>query len=152
MNKAYILTFSVGLLCAGTILGGCGEPTGGSGSSEVLRNEPIILESVLALSVSDDRPDGITDVIVSDLDDRVYLWMFWTDVKGRHTAQVRWFSPDASRDDPLLKEDRVFSSASGEHITWFFIDRPLGGFEKGEWSVEIRLDGLFERSHLFLVQ
>ncbi len=154
MNKTFVWTFSLSLLCSAMLVSGCDETgSGGSGSSGVLRGEPAIVDSVLAISVVDDRPDGITDVFVSDLNDKIFLWIYWTHVEGRHTVDVRWFSPNTALDDPPFREEReTFSSASGEQITWFFIERPFIGFRKGEWIVEIDIDNLFERSHLFLVE
>ena len=153
MNKVLVWTFSLALLWGVIIFSGCDETgSGGSGSSGVLRGEPAILDSALAISVSDDRPDGITDVFFSDASDRIFLWIYWTNVEGRHSVDVSWFSPDRTLDDPPFREEReTFSSATGEQITWFFIERPSNGFPKGEWIVEISVDDLFERSHLFLV-
>jgi hypothetical protein len=153
MNKVLVWTFSLALLWGVIIFSGCDETgSGGSGSSGVLRGEPAILDSALAISVSDDRPDGITDVFFSDTSDRIFLWIYWTNVEGRHSVDVSWFSPDRTLDDSPFREEReTFSSATGEQITWFFIERPSNGFPKGEWIVEISVDDLFERSHLFLV-
>jgi len=131
------------------ICGGCDET--GSGSSDILRGEPVILDLALAINLLDDRPDGITTSFLSG-DDRIYLWVLWTNVEGRHTARVEWFTPDQELDEsPFRGEDEVFSSATGEQITWFFITPPQGEFPEGEWRVVVYLDDLFERSHIFFV-
>ena len=149
MNKGIIVVCLVGL-----IFSGCEDGVdGGSSSSNLLRDEPAILDSVLAISVAEDRPDGITTTFFTELDDRIYLWVLWTHVEGRHVVEVEWFSPDEAEEDPPFRTDKeVFTSATGDQITWFFIESPADGFTTGSWSVEIFLDSLFERRHLFAVE
>ena len=152
-NKFYLFGFLIKLFLLGIILGGCDDTgSGGSGSISPLRDEPLILDSALAINVSDDRPDGIADTFF-DTSDRIYLWIFWVNVEGRHTVEVNWFSPLDDIDAPPFREDQeTFTSSTGDQITWFYIDAPSGGFPDGEWFVEIFLDGLFERSHVFDVR
>ncbi len=152
-NKFHLFGLFIKLFLLGIILGGCDNAgSGGSGSVSLLRGEPVILDSTLAINVSDDRPDGITNTFF-DTSDRIYLWIFWVNVQGRHTAEINWFSPEDALDAPPFREDQeTFTSSTGDQITWFFIDAPSGGFTEGEWFVEIFLDGLFERSHVFDVQ
>lgn len=137
----------------GIILGGCDSaPSGGSRSLDLLKGEPAILDAVLAVDLIDDRPVGITDTFFES-SDRIYLWIYWAAVEGRHTAEVSWYSPAQDLDDPPFRDDNEsFTSSTGDQITWFFIDRPSGGFTDGEWSVDIYLDGLFERSIFFRVE
>ena len=150
-NRFHISGLFTILFLIGIIFGGCDETgAGGSGSISLLKGEPVILESVLATNIKEDRPDGIVDTFFRD--ERIYLWIFWVNVKGRHTAEVSWFSPEDELDDPPFREDQeTFTSSTGDQITWFFIDPPSAGFPEGEWFVEIFLDGLFERKHLFFV-
>ncbi|MDE0298812.1 MAG: hypothetical protein OXN17_09285 [Candidatus Poribacteria bacterium] len=154
MNKAIVWMTGLVLLWVAAVFSGCDETgSGGSGSSDVFRGEPAILDSALTISVIDDRPDGITDVFFSDTSKRIFLWIYWANVEGRHSVDVRWFAPDSALDAPPFREEReTFSSSTGEQITWFFIERPSNGFPRGEWIVEIDIDDLFERSHLFLVE
>ena len=153
-NRCRISISFLALLLSGIIFGGCDEtPSGGSGSINPLKGEPAILDSVLAFNVTDNRPDGITDTFFSKVSERIHLWIYWTNVQGRHTVEVRWFSPEEDLEDPPFRADtETFSSSTGEQITWFFVDRPTTGFPEGEWWVEIYLDGLFERSHVFVVE
>lgn len=130
-------------------LSSCGEKTGGGGTSNPLVGEPIILDSVLCINVDGSRPVGITDTFLTD-EKAIYIWMYWQNVKGRHIVKVSWFQPGAEQ--PFFEEERSFNSSRGEQIVWFFIRQPAGGFEKGEWSLDISLDGVFERSHLFFVE
>lgn len=141
------------------IINGCEESTsGGSGAIDLGRGEPNIVESVLAISVFEDRPDGITDTFDPELDEQVYLWLLWENIDERHIVEVLWYSPEDEEDDPpFWTEKRTISSTTGEKITWFYIDAPKGGlsgdrFATGYWTVEIYLDGLFERSHLFYME
>ena len=153
-NKFHLFGLFIKLFLLGIIFGGgCDNAgSGGSGSVSLLRGEPVILDSTLAINVSDDRPDGITNTFF-DTSDRIYLWIFWVNVQGRHTVEINWFSPEDALDAPPFREDQeTFTSSTGDQITWFFIDAPSGGFTEGEWFVEIFLDGLFERSHVFDVR
>lgn len=152
-NKSHRFSLFITLFLLGIVSGGCDNAgSGGSGSVSLLRDEPVILDSTLAINVSDDRPDGITDTFF-ETSDRIYLWIFWVNVKGRHTVEVNWFSPQNDIDDPPFREDQeTFASSTGDQITWFYIDAPSGSFPEGEWFVEIFLDGLFERSHVFDVR
>ncbi len=152
-NKFHLFGLFTKLFLIGIIFGGCDDAgSGGSGSMSLLRGEPVILDSALAINVSEDRPDGITDTFF-DTSDRIYLWILWVNVEGRHTVEVNWFSPGADLDDPPFREDQMtFTSSMGDQVTWFFIDAPSGGFPDGEWLVEIFLDELFERSHVFDVK
>jgi hypothetical protein len=151
-NRPHISILFTRLLLIGIILGGCDETgLGGSESVSLLKGEPVILDSALAVNVNDDRPDGIADTFF-DTSDRIYLWIFWVNVQGRHTVEINWFSPEDDSDAPPFREDQeTFTSSTGDQITWFFIDPPSTGFSEGDWRVEILLDGLFERSHLFFV-
>ena len=153
-NKFHLFGLFIILFPIGIIFGGCDDAgSGGSESVSLLRDEPLILDSTLAFNVNDNRPDGITDTFFVDINDQIYLWIFWVNVKGRHTVEVNWFSPDEGLDDPPFREDQeTFTSSTGDQITWFYIDAPPGGFTDGEWFVEIFLDGLFERSHVFYVR
>ncbi|MCZ6678336.1 MAG: hypothetical protein O7E52_13920 [Candidatus Poribacteria bacterium] len=153
-NRYHMSSLFPILVLASIIFGGCDEsPSGGSASIALLRGEPVILDSVLAINVNEDRPDGITDTFFSRVSDRIHLWIFWTNVEDTHTVEVLWFSPEEDTDDPpFRREEEIFNSETGDQITWFFIDQPSNGFPEGEWFVEIFLDGLFERSHVFLVE
>lgn len=132
-------------------LSGCSETSsGGSGLTSVGRDEPTIVDSVLAIDVFEDRPDGITTDFFADANDRVYLWILWANVAKQHTVEVSWFSPDDDLEDPpFWNEKQTLTSTTGDTITWFYIDLPD---DTGEWFVEIYLDDLFERSHVFWVE
>ena len=132
-------------------LGGCSETSsGGSGFTDVGRGEPTIIDSVLAISVFDDRPDGITTTFSTNVNDQVFLWILWGNITEQHTIEVSWFSPnDDLEDPPFWNEKKTLTSTTGDKITWFYIDLPD---DTGEWFVEIYLDDLFERSHVFWVE
>ena len=132
-------------------LSSCSETSpGGSGFTDVGRDEPTIVDSVLAISVFEDRPDGITTSFSAEVNDQVFLWILWANVAEQHTVEVSWFSPDDDLDDPpFWNEKQTLTSTTGDKITWFYIDLPDA---KGEWFVEIHLDDLFERSHIFWVE
>ena len=146
--------FGIVLLSLTIALSGCSEdPSGGSGFADLARGEPTIVDSVLAISVFDDRPDGITDRFSAEFNDQVYLWILWANITEQHTVEVRWYSPDDGIDDPpSWEEKQTFTSTTGDKITWFYIDLPDPDIT-GEWFVEVYLDGdLFERSHIFWVE
>jgi len=127
---------------------GCGEE-GGSGAMEPLADEPMVLESVMCLDVDDARPVGITDTFLES-DEEIYVWIYWTNIEDRSTIKAVWFRPD--KDSPSREDSQRIESSTGFGITWFFIEAPSDGFTEGEWSVDIYLDGQFERSHLFIVE
>ena len=138
------------LLSLTIALSGCGEdPSGGSGFTDLGRDDPIIVDAALATDVFDDRPDGITTTFVVDVDDRVFLWVLWSNIEKQHTIEVSWFSPDDDLDGPPFRsEEKRLTSTTGDKITWFYIDLPD---DKGDWFVQIHLDDLFERSYWFQV-
>ena len=134
------------------VISSCGDDKNGAGvSTNLLRGEGIVADSVLAINVSQDRPDGITDLFFSD-SERIFLWLYWTNVTGTYTVKVRWFSPTEGLDDPPYDEEEIRFSSDFQHITWFYINPKSGGFSLGEWFVEIFLDDVFERSHTFTVK
>ncbi len=159
MKKSYTVLFCLVLFSAAIVLNGCEETkSGGSGVTDLGRGEPKIVESVTAIAVFDDRPDGITDTISAEFNDQVFLWILWGNIDETHKIRVSWFSPEDDLDDePFWSEEKTISSTTGEKITWFNINAPRGGlsgdqFQTGEWIVEVFLDDLFERSHLFFVE
>lgn len=144
--------FGMVLLSLTLVVGGCSEdPSGGSGLTDVGRDEPTIIDSVLAIAVFEDRPDGITTTFFAEVNDQVFLWILWANIIEHHTVKVSWFSPEDGPDDPpFWTEQQTLTSTTGDKITWFYIDLPD---ITGEWFVEIYLDDdLFERSHVFWVE
>ncbi len=159
MKNIYRISLTLFLLSFAFFLHGCEESrSGGSGTIDLARGEPNIIESVLAISVFEDRPDGIIDTFDPELDKQVYLWMLWENIDKTHSVRVDWYSPDQDEDDPpFWSEERRITSNTGEKITWFYIDAPEGGlslnrFTSGYWTVEVFLDDLFERSHFFFME
>lgn len=159
MYKTCRILVMIAMLPLMIFLLGCEESrSGGSGTIDVARGEPNILESVLSISVFEDRPDGITDTFNSAIDKQVYLWLLWENIDKNHKVRVDWYSPDSEDDDPpFWTEEKQISSTTGEKITWFYIDAPSGGlsgdrFASGYWTVDILLDDLFERSHFFYME
>lgn len=151
MNYSYRNILATFIILLVIIANGCESKSGGGAVVNPI-NEPMILDSVLAINVHEDRPDGITDVFFSD-GDQIYLWVYWINVEDDHTVEVQWFSPEEDVDDePYWRENKSFISRTGQQITWFFIDKPSSGFEEGEWFVEIYLDDNFERMHIFTVE
>ena len=147
-------TFGIVLLSLTIVVSGCSETaSGGSGLTDVARDEPMIVDSVLALAVFEDRPDGITTTFSAEFNDQVFLWILWANITEHHTVKVSWFSPeDGIEDPPSWTETQTLTSTTGDKITWFYIDLPKPDIT-GEWFVEIHLDeDLFERSHVFWVE
>jgi len=122
--------------------------SGGSNSVEPFADEPMIVDSSLCINVDRDRPDGITNAFLST-DDKIFLWVYWSHMNTSSTVKAVWYAPESKT--PYSENSHVVSSESGFAITWFYLDKPVGGFTAGEWSVEIYLDGSFERSYLFTV-
>lgn len=150
------LYFKLGivLLSLTIALSGCGaDPSGGSGFTDVGRGEPMILDAALAISVFDDRPDGITNTFSAEFNDQVFLWILWSNITEEHTIEVSWYSPEDGVDDPpFWTEKKNLTSTTGDKITWFYVDLPEPDIT-GEWFVEVYLDeDLFERSYVFWVE
>jgi len=146
--RRFQFVFVIVIMALPAFILGCSE-SGGSGAVEPLSDEPMILDSVLCINVEGDRPDGITDIFLRS-DDRIYIWIYWTNIEGTSTIKTVWYEPD--EDMPYREDSQLIRSETGFGITWFYLDKPVGGFTDGEWSVEIYLDGEFERSHLFMVE
>ncbi len=127
---------------------GCEDDGIHQGTVEPFADEPIIVESVMCLGINDARPREITDTFFES-DDRIYLWIYWSNVEPSSDVEIFWFLPGDAL--ALRKDAETIESTTGSAITWFSIDEPSGGFEDGEWIVEIFLDGMFERSHIFTV-
>ncbi len=159
MKYIYTSIIAIPFLIFALLLNGCEESTsGGSGAIDLGRAEPKIIDSVLSVDVVDDRPSDITDTFDSELDDKVFLWILWDNIDTGHKVEVNWISPADDLDDPPYHSEKItISSTTGEKITWFYIDAPTGGlsgerFASGYWIVEIYLDDLFERGHLFYME
>lgn len=138
--------FAVSILLVS--IAGCEEEPGDKGVLEPLSDEPMILESVMCLNIDDGRPQEITDTFL-DSDDSIYVWIYWSNLPAKSKVEVLWFEPGG--DFALVRDSQTIISTTGFAITWFSIDEPLLGFEDGEWSVDIYLDDMFERSHLFTI-
>jgi hypothetical protein len=122
--------------------------SGGSSAVEPYSDEPMIVDSAMCINVDQDRPDGITSTFFSS-DDRVYIWLYWSNMDTSATVKTVWYDPNEKT--PYREDSQIVRSDSGFAITWFYMDKPTGGFTTGEWSVEVYLDGQFERSYLFTV-
>lgn len=143
--KSFWFTFLIIVLPI--LILGC-EGGAGRGGVEPLSDEPIIVDSVMCLDVDDSRPVLITNSFLEN-DKKICVWMYWSNIEDRSTVRVVWFEPGS--ETPYHEETQVIESSTGYYLAWFYITRPSGGFPDGEWSVEIYLNGLFERSHLFIV-
>ena len=147
-------TLGIVLLSLAVAVSGCSDTSsGGSALIDVGQDEPMIVDSVLAISVFEDRPDGITTTFSAEVNDQVFLWILWANITEPHTVEVSWYSPEDDLDDPPFRtEQQTLTSTTGDKITWFYIDLPEPDII-GEWFVEIYLDDdLFERSHVFQVE
>jgi len=126
----------------------CSE-SGGSNATEPFADEPMIVDSAMCINVDNDRADGITSTFLSS-DDKIYIWVYWSHMDTSSTVKAVWYGPK-DNNTPYREDSHLVRSDSGFAITWFYLDKPIGGFTAGEWSVEVYLDGNFERSYLFTV-
>ena len=85
----------VSIFVVGIAVSGCGDSDneGGGTAINLVRGEAIIADSVPAIKVSHDRPDGITNTFYSD-SERIFLWIYWINVSGSHRVKVNWYSPE----------------------------------------------------------
>jgi hypothetical protein len=149
MNRKFTMryAFSIFVVLMPFLIIACSE-SGGSSSTEPFSDEPAIVDSAMCINIDKDRPDGITDTFLKS-DDRIYVWLYWSNLASSSVVKTVWFKPGS--DVQYLEDSQTVRSESGFGITWFYIDKPITGFSTGEWSVEIYLDGNFERSYLFSV-
>jgi hypothetical protein len=139
--KRYLLP----LVCAGAVaLAACNEE---KASGELIGplSGPHVAESVLALDVFEGVPVGITDTFVQD--EIVHLWVRWDRLEPPHEAEAVWYDPNADEVDSSLIE---IVNGPAEQITVFSLElTPVSML--GFWTVDLWLDGEFQRSHLFEV-
>ncbi len=122
--------------------------SGGGGGSVTPDTSPRIVESFTCRDVDpQSRPLGITPIFSRSADRRIYVWAQWKNVESTHTASAVWYDPGGSKD---LESSKEFTSPTGEQIVWFYISP--AGMTLGRWEVELWLDGVFHRSHCFLVE
>jgi hypothetical protein len=134
----------VAFACAALLtLSGCEEERVSGTIAEPLVG-PRVAESLLALSVEDGIPIGITDVF--RLNEYVNLWVHWESLDPPHTVEVVWYDPALSS----FATDLELEARASEQITVFTLDLTDLSVT-GRWEVEVYLDGEFMRSHAFLV-
>jgi hypothetical protein len=134
----------VAFACAALLtLSGCEEERVSGTIAEPLVG-PRVAESLLALSVEDGIPIGITDVF--RLGEYVNLWVHWESLDPPHTVEVVWYDAAFSS----FSTDLELEASASEQITVFTLE--LAGLSAtGRWEVEVYLDDEFMRSHAFLV-
>ncbi|MBN1999666.1 hypothetical protein JW935_19080 [candidate division KSB1 bacterium] len=116
---------------------------GGSGSLEPGTGDPEIIEGYICGWVSNNRPEKIDNSFVQD--ERVYLWLSWGNVTGKHTVRVIWLDPE---DDVVSDQEESFNSKTGKTITHFYIDTTSTA-PVGRWIAEVHIDGKFVCSYAF---
>ena len=94
------------------------------------------------------------------VDDRIYVFAFWQNVKGTHTAETYWYDPQ----DKLRSVVPVsFESKNGFYNSWFWFKIGQTTRERyfalissvdsiGGWHVEIYLDEKFIQKLDFVVE
>ncbi len=116
---------------------------GGSGSLEPGASDPEIIEGFICGWVSDNKPEMIDNSFIQD--ERVYLWINWGNVAGKHTVRVIWLDPD---NDVVSDQEESFNSKTGKTITHFYIDTTSAA-PLGRWLAEVHIDGRFVCSYAF---
>lgn len=147
MSK-FLKNFSVivvqSLVLAG--LAACDKTEGsGGGTLDPGTNKAEIVEGFVCGDIFEDKPRGIDNQFLAD--DRVYLWLNWTNVGGEHEVRIIWLDSD---DNVVAETTKKFNSKSGNQITHFFIDT-TGSAPQGRWIAEIQIDGSFVRSYAFWI-
>lgn len=120
------------------------EKTEGEGSGGVSpsSSEPRILEAFLCADVKNNVPLGIDNLFF--VDETIYLWVHWENVKGDHSMRVLWVDPE----NDIIEKTQTFSSENGYYTIYFWIDTS-GSAPTGQWLAEIYLDGNLIRSYTF---
>ncbi len=147
MNKllrSLSIVFALSSFLAG--LAACDKTEGaGSGALDPGANKPEIVEGFICGDLFEDKPRNIDNQFFAD--DRIYLWLNWTNVGGEHEVRVIWLDPD---DNVITETAKKFNSKSGNQITHFYIDTTSSA-PIGRWIAEIQIDGSFVRSYAFWI-
>ncbi len=124
------------------------DSSGGGGGTTPGETDARIVESFTCRDVdAQGRPSGISEVFYSDVDQRIYLWVSWKNVRDTHIAETVWYNPGGHKDYESSEE---FTSTTGEQVVWFYL--APGSMTMGRWEVEIWLDNEFHRSHFFVIE
>ena len=115
---------------------------GGSGGTEPVLTAPEIIEGFMCTGIFEGKPVGIDNDFF--LDERVYVWLSWTNVVGTHEVKILWVAPT----DKIFETKDTFESANGKMTTYFWLDTTESA-PVGQWLAEIYLDGNFIRSYTF---
>ncbi len=127
-------------------LASCDKTEGeGSGSLDPGTDKPEIVEGFICGDIFEDKPRNIDNQFFAD--DRIYLWLNWTNVGGEHEVRVIWLDPD---DNVITETAKKFNSKSGNQITHFYINTTSSA-PTGRWIAEIQIDGSFVRSYAFWI-
>ncbi len=117
----------------------------GGGTLDPGSNKAEIVEGFVCGDIFEDKPAGIDNQFFAD--DRVYLWLNWTNVGGEHEVRVIWLDPD---DNVVAETAKKFNSKSGNQVTHFYLDTTSSA-PSGRWIAEIQIDGTFVRSYAFWI-
>lgn len=139
----YILYIGLFLLLTGLA---CEKTEGeGSGGVSPSSSEPRIIQAFTCADVQDNAPLGIDNLFF--VDEVVYFWIQWENVKGEHEVKVLWVDPD----EDIVEKSQHFTSESGFYTVYFWIDTSSSA-PAGQWLAEIYLDGQLMQSHTFWLE
>jgi len=123
---------------------GCGQTEGGGSGGVGPSSAPYLIEGLLCSNVTpEQKPVAIADNY--PIGDRIYVWLHWGNIEGKHTVELVWYDPDG---DQVHQEMYDISTRNNRFITWFFLDTTSSA-KPGEWLVSVFLDQNFVRSYVF---
>jgi len=127
-------------------------------SKEVAKNasSQCLKEVVTCRFLKNGKPYDITTNF--SVDDQIYVFASWQNVKGSHTVEAYWYDP-GNRLRSVVPVS--FESRTGHYNTWFWLKIGRTGWEEifdsmlvesvGIWHVDIYLDDKFIRKLNFTV-
>jgi hypothetical protein len=125
------------------LLSSCGRDEVASGNIVGPSTGPRVDESLLALAVIGGAPVGITSLF--ERMDEVHLWVRWANLLPPHEAEAVWFNPSGSE---VASSIVPIDTGPSDQVTDFVLElTPSSTY--GRWQVQLYLDGVLQRSHVF---
>jgi hypothetical protein len=127
-------------------------------SKDAVKNSSsqCLKEVVICRFLKNGKPYDITTNF--SVDDQIYVFISWQNVKGNHTVEAHWYDPGNRL---RFTVPVSFESRTGFYNTWFWFKSGRIGWEEifdsmsvesvGIWHVDIYLDDKFIRKLSFTV-
>lgn len=105
--------------------------------SGMMNKDGVRFKAMMSSSIENERPvDSRASFSVQD-DDRMYVYVYWSELEGDHRVVVKWIMPDQR-----LFNENIYDSTFGtaDWRTWFR-QRMFRIMPTGVWAFQLFLDG-----------